>query len=203
MNQSILILLVDASPLLYQVYETVGHLSTTTGEKTGTRFGFLRNIRSWKKETGANKVVVVYDSPGEVKKAEGFSEYKSNRKMTDRKTEMYGQLPGVKELVGLTGWSQAEAAGYEADDIIGTLARKFDEKGYEVCIVTPDKDLLSAVTQRVSVMLTGRPKTDKKAKSHVIYDMARVVSESGVTPRILPLKKALFGDKSEDRKSVV
>lgn len=204
-NQMSLILLVDASPLLYQVFATIGHLATKTGEKTGTRFGFLRNIRSWKKEVGAEKVVIVYDSMGPVTKAAHFPEYKSNRVWTDKKEEMYGQLPAVKELLKLTSWSQAELEGYEADDILGTLARKFDDKGYEVCIVTADKDMLSAVTPRVTVLLTGHTKDSKgKNKStRSIYDVRRVVEETGVAPRFFPLKKAIMGDKSDNIKPMV
>lgn len=136
------VLLVDALPLIYAVHNTpVGKFCTVEGELTGVRFGVLRALRSYQEQSGADKVVVCYDTPEPVRKAEGVEEYKANRTTTDDKRLMYAQIPGLKELLKLTRFTQVEAPGYEADDVIGHLTRYLVKKGNQVLICSPDADL--------------------------------------------------------------
>ena len=112
------ILLVDASPLVYSNFDKIGHLSTSTGEPTGLRYGFMRSVRSYAERTSATKVVICFDTLGTPIKASNVPEYKLNRETTPTKQKMYNQVPALKEMIRLTWYSQAEAPGYEADDLI-------------------------------------------------------------------------------------
>ena len=129
-------LLIDASPLIYAAWNSVGKLAVQSGphkgELTGLRFQCVRSIRAYARDTGANKVVICYDTPHPVKKAEGRAEYKSNRTMTDDKRQMYEHVPALKEMISHTWWTQVEAPGYEADDLIGFFTTTLHRQGQEV-----------------------------------------------------------------------
>jgi len=192
------VLLIDASPLIYAVANTpVGKFTTSFGEPTGIRFGVLRSIRSYTEQTRADKTVVCYDLPGPVVKAEGISSYKSNRTITPEKEAMWAQVPALKEMVGLTKYSQVEAAGYEADDVIGLIARKMASLGHEVLIVSPDNDMLQLTWHsRIKIWMPAQP---KKGHPKPWYKDEEYTRENyGVTPKELLLWRAIDGDKSDN-----
>lgn len=187
------ILIVDASPLIYAVYDTQGHLSTSSGEPTGLRYGFLRSVRSYKERTKCNKVVLAFDTKGPIKKAEGLETYKANREFTETKANMYSQVPALRELIELTNWTQIEAPGYEADDIIGAVARAKSQRGDHIVIVTPDNDAAQLVNDRVNIFTPGK----KGAKD--TYKRAEDIKEYfGVWPEQLLVWRAICGDKSDN-----
>lgn len=184
------ILLVDGSPLMYQAYSVMHHFSTKSGEKTGVRFGFIRSLRKWKEDFQADKVVIVWDSKT-VKKAEGSPGYKANRTWTKDKEAMYAQLPDLKKLLSLTGFTQAEKEGYEADDILATIAREMETQGVEVTIATADADLLAVSSGKVQVFLTGVKKVQTPEEYY------------GVPARTVTMMKVLLGDTSDNVGSMV
>lgn len=188
-------LVVDASPLIYSNYNSVGHLSTSTGEPTGLRFGFIRSVRSYKERMKADKVVVCWDVQGEVLKAKDQDHYKSNRVFTDEKAKMYSQVPALKQMISLTCWTQVHAEGYEADDVIGTVTRKIQSQRHETVIVTTDNDMLQLVGPGVTVFSPG-------GKGQ-LKDEEFVMGEFGVPPAILLPYRAAIGDDSDNCKGIV
>lgn len=186
------ILLIDASPLIYSTYDAVGHLSYG-GEPTGMRFGFLRSVRSWTERVKADRTIICFDLPGEVNKAKGEDTYKANRTWTQTKQDMYDQVPDLRELLSLTKYTQIDAPGYEADDILGALARRYGAKGYEVLIATPDHDMLQVVTERVRIF---NHKAKKKAE--MVLGKQFVLDRYGVPPERFLYYKALVGDTSDN-----
>jgi len=188
------VLLVDASPLIYANFDALNHLSSrVTGESTGLRYGFTRSVRSYESRLEVDKTIICFDLMGPVRKAEGITEYKSDRIWTAKKQEMYDQVPDLRELLSLTKWTQVEAEGYEADDVIGTLARKLAEKDADIFIVSPDRDLWQLVTDRVVIF---NPKA--KIKKEWFIGQDDVERHFGVPPDILLHLKALTGDKSDN-----
>lgn len=188
------VLLVDASPLIYAVYNAMGHFQTKAGEPTGLRFGFLRSIRSYADKVKPDKVVICFDSPGPVVKAEGIETYKANRVMTPEKVKMYEQVPALRELLALTKYTQVDAPGYEADDIIGSLARRLMGQGHDVYVVSPDNDLCQLV-MFPKVKLWMPPKGKEKAW---LKDHNWVCDQFQVQPNALLLWRAIEGDTSDN-----
>jgi 5'-3' exonuclease len=187
-------LIVEAGTLLYSVYETQGHLRTSQGEPTGLKYGFLRSVRSWQKITKADNVYICFDLPGGVKKAEDFTEYKSNRQWTSAKADMYSQVDGLRSLIQLTCWTQADAEGHEADDVAGSLARKAEREGRIAYITSTDNDLCSVLSERVRVFMPPKSKTKEK-EWFKTPDWVR--ANLGCWPEAVPVMKALLGDKSD------
>lgn len=185
------ILIVDAMPVVYQAFATVGHFSTKQGESTGTRYGFLRSVRSWSERFKARKTVICWDTPEPILKAAGVSTYKSDRVQTPEKLNMFQQIPGVKEMMALTYLTQVQCPGHEADDLCGTVARFYEEKyGEDSVIATVDRDSFSAVTDKVSVFHTTK---DKR-----IITPSEVIAHYGVRPNLVPALKAVLGDPSDN-----
>lgn len=187
------ILVVDASPLIYSVYNTQGHLKTSTGIITGLRYGFLRSIRSYQNKCKADAVAICFDLPGAVRKAEGREEYKSNRPLTEAKKDMWSQVDELREMLALTKWAQLDAEGFEADDLIGAVARAKAAHGHRVLIVTPDNDMAQLVSENVNIFY---PKETKKANQFKGPD--GVKEQFGVRPDQLLAYRAFCGDKSDN-----
>lgn len=191
-------LLIDASPLMYAVANTpVGSFTTSRGEPTGLRFGLLRSIRSYTEQTKADKTVICYDTSDPVVKAVGYEEYKSNRTWTPEKEAMYSQVSGLKDLLSLTKYAQIEAAGYEADDVIGCVARKLAAQGHDVLIVTPDNDMLQLIWDpKIRIWMPAQPK--KGHKKPWYKDEEYIHENYGVSSQELLLWRAIEGDKSDN-----
>jgi len=189
------ILLIDASPLIYANFNAMKRFNTKAGEPTGLRFGFMRSMRSYVEKTQADRVAICLDLPGEVKKAEGISEYKANRTWTPEKEEMYKQVPQLLEMLSYTRYATVSAAGYEADDVIAHLARKFAAGNHKVFIVTPDNDLLQVVTDDIRIWMA--PKKENKNKAW-FKDDQYCIDQFGVHPEHLLYYRALVGDKSDN-----
>jgi hypothetical protein len=121
--------LVDGHHLAYRSYFAFEKLSTSRGEPTQAIFGFLRTLLKLLKEDG-DCVIVVFDPPTRTFRHEAFEEYKAGRAATP--DDFHPQLEKIKELVDLMGLERLEVPGYEADDVIGTLAKKGEREGYPV-----------------------------------------------------------------------
>ncbi|RIH79346.1 DNA polymerase I, thermostable [Meiothermus hypogaeus] len=142
--------LVDGHHLAYRSYFAFEKLSTSRGEPTQAVFGFLRTLLKLLKEDG-DCVIVVFDPPTRTFRHDAFEEYKAGRAPTP--DDFHPQLEKIKELVDLLGLRRLEVPGYEADDVIGTLAKKGEQEGYPVRILTGDRDSFQLVSERVQVML--------------------------------------------------
>jgi len=153
----------------------------------------IRALRSYQKELNADKVVVCWDRPEPILKAAELPEYKSNREWTEEKDNMYKQVPALKEMISLTRFTQAEAPGYEADDVVAYLARQLEIQGNTVYILTTDNDLCQVVTKNVSIFMPKK----KDQKKH-FKDPSWVQGQFGVRVENFLLWKSLTGDKSDN-----
>lgn len=189
------VLAIDASIIVYQQFASVGHLCTKEKEPTGLRFGFLRAVASYAKKFSADKVAIVWDGQGPIQKAEGIADYKGNRVVTPQKEQMWSQVPALKEMIGLTYWSQVWADGFEADDVIGTVARQMVAKGHKVVIVTSDNDMSQLISKDIQIYVPGK---DARLKS-----WQDVLDEFGVCPDLLVYYRAFAGDVSDNLSRVL
>jgi DNA polymerase-1 len=198
------VMIVDGSVMAYQAHNTTGDgktgLKTSFGEPTGLRYGFIRQLRSYKEKTGADKVIVCWDTPAPILKATGRAEYKANRESTPNKQKMYGQLPQLRNLLSHTCYSQAEADGYEADDLMGFFSRKLGQQGHRSVIVTTDRDMYQLVCSHTWIMSTQKT---KNGTTCMMYDSQKIRDEFGFNPQHLLFYRAAVGDESDNLEPAV
>ncbi|MCS7057960.1 MAG: DNA polymerase I [Meiothermus sp.] len=177
--------LVDGHHLAYRSYFAYERLTTSRGQPVQAIYGFMRSLLRLLKEDG-DCVVVIFDAPARTFRHEAYEEYKAGRASTPE--DFPAQLEQIKELVDLLGLGRLEVPGYEADDVIGTLARRAEAQGYPVRILTGDRDSFQLLSERITVVLPdGRVMTP-----------AALREKYGVQPEQWVDFRALVGDPSDN-----
>jgi DNA polymerase-1 len=179
--------LVDAMAQIYRAFFAVRGFSTSKGLPTNATYGFATIMGKLLKEKAPDALVVCFDGPGPTFRHERYDAYKSTRqKMPD---ELVVQLPYIRKLVAAMNLAEAEQEGLEADDLIGTLARQGVKAGYDVVIVSGDKDMMQLVNDHVRLYDTG--------KDRVLGEEA-VLEKFGVEPARVTDVMGLMGDTSDN-----
>ena len=187
--------LIDGHALAYRSYYALsaGNPSgwmTSTGEPTGGIYGFASVLLRLLENDKPDYMAVAFDV-GKTFRHEIYPEYKATRaKMPD---DLRPQIKRIREMVDIFNLPRIEMEGYEADDVLGSLARIASEEGLGVKIITGDRDLLQLVNERVIVNLPGRSMADARD-----YYPADVVKKLGVRPDQVVDMKALMGDSSDN-----
>jgi DNA polymerase-1 len=185
------LVLIDGNSLVYRAFFALPALTNAEGRMTNAAYGFTSMLLKIMDEEQPDMLAVAFDLPGPTFRHERFPEYKATReKMPD---ELGPQIEMVREILEVMHIPTYEMEGYEADDVIGTLAARGEEAGQEVLVVTGDLDELQLVSERVSVMMTRRGITDTK-----VYDPEAVRERYGFEPEQLPDFRALRGDTSDN-----
>ena len=184
--------LVDGNALAYQAFYAFQrqNLTNPRGEPVGALYGFLRKLFGLLETHRPDFLYVAFDSRGKTDNHELFADYKANRKpMPD---ELSLQISNIKSFLDLARIKRIEIPGHEADDIIGTIAEKVKEnRGCEVLVYTPDKDLLQLIDTHVSVVRSG-PREDKR------YDRKVFEEEFGFSLQHFTDYLALMGDSADN-----
>ncbi len=183
--------LLDASSFIYRSYFALPPLSTSKGFPTGAVYGFLRALLFIMKSDRPQYLAVVFDSPAPSKREKVFKDYKAGRPSMPDPLKV--QIPVIKEILKLMGIPIVELPGYEADDLIAMLARRFSEEGFRVKIYTPDKDMLQLVSDRVVVV---------NPVNWEVFTPEKVKEKFGVSPEKVPDYLALVGDKVDNVEGV-
>lgn len=185
------LMILDGNSLAYRAFYAVPLLNNSEGVYTNAIYGFSNMLFKMKEDIKPDYIVTTFDKKAPTFRHEQYEDYKAGRKkMPD---ELRDQFPIIKDMLGLLDINIYELDGFEADDIIGTLAKFAESKGIEVYIVTGDKDALQLATENINVVIT------KKGVSEVeIYNEKRMVEEFGVTPTQFIDVKGLMGDKSDN-----
>ena len=187
--------MIDGHALAYRTYYALTRgssaaFTTRVGEPTAGVFGFTSVLLRILEQENPDYLVVVFDT-GRTFRDDLFPAYKGTReKMPD---DLVTQMARVRQIVDAFDIPRLEMEGYEADDVLGSVARKAVEDGLGVKIITGDRDLLQLVTERIIVNLPGRTLSD--ARDYLPED---VVEYLGVPPRQVVDFKALVGDKSDN-----
>ncbi len=187
--------LIDGHALAYRTYfaltsGSTGGFQTRSGEPTAGVFGFTSVLLRLLEQEHPEYLAVAFDT-GRTFRDDLFSEYKGTRaKMPD---ELRSQIERIRELVDAFNIPRLELDGYEADDVLGSVARQAVQRGLGVKIITGDRDLLQLVDERIVVSLPGKSLSDSKD-----YFPSDVVEYLGVRPDQVVDYKALVGDKSDN-----
>lgn len=186
--------LIDGHALAYRAYFALmasgANFRSLSGEPTAATYGFTSILLSLMDKEAPEYLAVAFDT-GKTFRSEKYPDYKATReKMPD---ELRPQIERIRELVDAFGFPRLEMEGYEADDVLGSIAHKAAEKGLAVKIVTGDRDLLQLVTNRIVVNLAGGKQSESKD-----YFPEDVVEKLGVKPEQVVDLKALIGDTSDN-----
>ncbi len=179
------VVLVDGHHLAYRNYFALPEMTTSRGEPVQAVYGFLRTLLKLLREDG-DCVIVVFDAPAPSFRHQAYAEYKAQRAPTPE--DFRPQVERIQRAVDLLGLLRLEAPGYEADDVIGTLARRAEAEGMEVRIVTTDRDFYQLVSDRVAVWLPDGE----------LVTPERVFKKYGVRPEQWVDYRALVGDPSDN-----
>ena len=192
MNENKL-LLIDGHSILSRAFYGVPILSNNDGIPTNGVFGFLNIFFKEIELEGADHVAVAFDMPVPTFRHKMFSDYKGTRKSMPEELKL--QVPILQELLTAMNVPILTLEGYEADDILGTVAKRMQEEGKEVTIVSGDRDLLQLSDEHIKISL---PKT-AKGETHIYnYYPKDVEAEWGVSPKEFIDLKALMGDSSDN-----
>jgi DNA polymerase-1 len=186
------IVLIDAHALIHRAFHAIPFLATKDGELTNAVYGFTSTVLSVLKELKPEYIAVSFDLPEPTFRHKQYSDYKATRQKAP--DELRSQFGRVHEVVETLGMPIFEVVGFEADDVLGTLAKKFaTENGLEAYIVTGDKDSLQLVDEHVKIFTLR-----KGIKDTVIYDPKKLKEETGLTAEEFVEWKALRGDPSDN-----
>lgn len=181
------IYLVDGSSYIFRAYFAIRHLSNSRGEATNAVYGFTTMLMSLLREQQPDKIAVVFDNKAPTFRKELYPEYKANRAAMPE--DLVPQIPLIKEVVAAFKLPVLELPGYEADDIIATLARRYAAEGMDVTVVTGDKDLMQIVDDRIQLLDTMKGKVSGRAE---------VIERFGVPPEQVLDVLGLAGDSSDN-----
>jgi len=181
------LLLVDGSSYLYRAFHALPDLRNRSNEPTGAIYGVISMLRRLRKETPSDYSACVFDAKGKTFRDELYAEYKANRpSMPD---DLSSQIGPLIECIEALGWPMLMVEGVEADDVIGTLAKRAREAGIATVISTGDKDLTQLVDPSVTLVNT---------MSNERLDEAGVESKFGVPPARIVDYLTLVGDSVDN-----
>ncbi len=178
--------LIDGSSYIYRAYYAIRHLSNSQGMATNAVFGFTNMLLKVIRDEAPDYMAVIFDSKGPTFRKEIYTEYKANRSAMPE--DLVPQIPLIKQVVAGLNLASFELPGYEADDIIATLAQQAAAEDLEVTVVTGDKDLMQVVSDRVSLLDTMK---DKR------FGPAEVRERFGGPDKVVDVQ-ALAGDSSDN-----
>ncbi|OPJ63739.1 DNA polymerase I [Clostridium oryzae] len=185
------LLILDGNSLMNRAFYALPPLTNSEGLHTNAVYGFANMLIKMREEIEPDYIVCTFDRKAPTFRHKQYDDYKAGRKkMPD---ELAEQFPVVKDMLKYFAINCFEIDGFEADDLIGTLAVFAEKKGIEVYIVTGDRDALQLATDTTKVVITKKGITEKE-----IYDRKRMIEDFGVTPKEFIDVKGLMGDTSDN-----
>ena len=184
-------LIIDGSSLAHRAFYALPLLTNRKGVYTNAAYGFLTMLLKILANEQVDYISVAFDKGRVTFRTEKYQDYKGHRKATP--PELIPQFNLIRDLLAALRIPSYELDNYEADDLIGTLARKAEELGLEVFILTGDRDALQLVSNQTKVLLT------RKGISQIdTYDLGKIQEQYGLQPRQLIDVKGLMGDSSDN-----
>ena len=186
------LLAIDGNSIINRAFYGIRLLSTSKGVHTNAIYGFINILNRLISLENPDGVAVAFDLKAPTFRHEKYADYKAGRKpMPD---ELREQIPLLKEWLTLYGYHVLECPRFEADDILGTLARAAEESGNTCVIATGDRDSLQLISDSVKVLLSAT----KAGKPEIVtFDKAALFEKYGLTPEQMIELKALMGDTSD------
>lgn len=185
------LMLIDGSSLIFRAFFALPNLTNNDGVMTNGVYGFLTMYQNAFDKYKPDSVLVAFDRSSKTFRHEEFKDYKATRdKMPSELSYQFGIL---KDILDSMKVAYTDLDGFEADDIVGTYAQMGQESGYEVVVITGDRDYLQLVDENITVYLTKKGISDM-----VEYNLDSIKEEYGLTPAQLIDVKGLEGDKSDN-----
>ena len=185
------LMLLDSNGLIYRGYHALPPLTTSKGHLVNAVFGFCSILLRGIQDVRPEYVAACFDLPGPTFRHEQFAEYKATR--TPMPDDLRSQFPMVREVVAALRIPVYEMAGYEADDVIGTITRDLDARGLDTTVVTGDLDMLQIVSDHTRLMTTRQG-----VDSTIYYDPAKIWERFELRPDQMIDYKALKGDPTDN-----
>ena len=179
--------IIDASAYIHRAYHAIRPLTTSTGIPTNAVYGFIKLINKIKNEQKPDYIAVCFDHPSKNFRHQLSPVYKANRKQIDE--DLIKQMPIARESVKAMNLASFEMAGFEADDVIGTVAKKAEKEGIKVVIVTGDKDLFQLVNDNIHIWNESK---------NIMFDSQKVYEKYGLYPDKIVDMLALMGDNCDN-----
>lgn len=194
------LVLIDGNAILHRAYHALPPLTTRSGELVNAVYGFSSMLLKILADLKPQYLAVAFDTPKPTFRQQEFVGYQAKRKKMD--TELSGQIEKVHELVRTFNIPIYEVEGFEADDVIGTLAKQViegkdnrgnkEDRGIEVLIVTGDRDLMQLVNDKVKLFMPTRGLSEAETVGE-----KEVEERMGVPPKMIVDYKSLVGDQSD------
>lgn len=185
------VLLLDTFGLFYRSFHALPKMNTSTGQPTSAVYGLCMLLLKFAREHRPDALAFALDAPGPTFRHRLYPAYKAGRQALP--DALRAQFALLDELIAAIGVPAFRVPGFEADDILATLAGKLAADGRDVLIATGDRDLLQLVGDRVRVLFLGA-----RGKPARLYDAAAVRARFGIEPRRLPSYTALIGDPADN-----
>lgn len=185
------LLLIDGNAIMHRAYHALPPFKTREGTPTNMIFGFFSMIHKAITEYNVDHVLIAFDTPKPNFRQKMLKAYQAHRPKAD--DEFIQQIPHLRDLIDKSGIIRLEKDGYEADDIIGTVAHHYKNNSIRVFILTGDKDILQLVDENVFVIAPKIGLTNID-----VYNHEQVINRMGVAPDKIPDLKALIGDPSDN-----
>jgi len=181
------IFLIDGSAFLYRAFHAIRSLSTSKGHPTNATFGFARILLKLLRDNSPEYAVVLFDVKGPTFRHKMYDQYKANR--SPMPEELVAQIPDVKRMIAALNIPIVEKPGFEADDLVGTFSKLAQKKGFEVVMVTGDKDFIQLITKKCTLW---DPMKD------TIKDVEEIRQDMGIEPEQFIDVLGLAGDSSDN-----
>jgi len=178
-----LLLLVDGSSYLYRAFHAMPDLRNPKGEPTGAIYGMINMLRRLRTELPTTHIACIFDAKGPTFRDELYPQYKANR--SSMPEDLVAQIEPIHAVVKALGWPVIMVPGVEADDVIGTLAKKATEHGWKTVISTGDKDLAQLVDESVTLINT---------MSNEKLNIQGVIDKFGIPPNLIVDYLTIIGD---------
>lgn len=187
------IVLIDGNSIINRAFYGIPDLTNAEGKHTNAVYGFLNILFKILDEEQPEYLMVAFDVKQPTFRHEMYPDYKGTRKPMPE--ELYEQVPLLKEVLSSMGIMRMELPGYEADDILGTMARKSEAQGLLVSLISGDRDMLQLASDAIKIRI---PKTKRTGTEIEDYNTEQVFEKYGVTPSQIIDLKGLMGDASDN-----
>jgi DNA polymerase I len=185
------LVLIDGNSIAYRAFFALPLLNNDKGIHTNAVYGFTMMLNKIIEDEKPSHILVAFDAGKTTFRHKTFVEYKGGRQKTP--PELSEQFPYIRELLDAFGIKRYELENYEADDIIGTLSLSAENEGYEIKVISGDKDLTQLSSEHITVGITRKGITDIEE-----YTPAHVMEKYGLTPEQIIDMKGLMGDPSDN-----
>ena len=183
--------LIDAHSLLYQVFHAIGEMNSPGGMPTNAVFGFTRDMLFLRKEERPDYLICVFDPPGRTFRDDIYADYKANRApMPDSLKPQIGMTYQMLEAMHIPALTKE---GFEADDLIATIAKSAAERGIEVYICTSDKDCRQLLSDRIKIY---------SLRKREVFDSGSLLNDWGIKPEQVIDYQMLVGDSVDNVRGV-